>query len=433
MIKETTHSENNLSGRESLVSFLAASALFFGVVEIATLSLSLLAVPISRVVAGGIFLCSAVISCCYYRILPSFPEKLPSPQPGQEPSRGLVGVVLGTVVLIYLLLWLLAYTLPDFSYDGLYYHNPPIHFWALKGYVYWITTGSPEHWGPIITFAWNGYPKGIELLNFVFLQATQASRLLNAGNLILLPWGALAAVALCRLLGAPPRFSWLSALVFCLIPINIAQSVTTMVDLPAAACYLAVFALLIFTSRRIDRGRIPFRILPGLGAALGLAVAAKGPGIILLTAAVLLISLHFLFPRETGPGRRFPRILIFILLLVLIAALTGGFWHARNWWRMGSPFYPVGLNVSGHTIFPGLRFGSIFGLPPYEPGTEKWSQLGRIIFNWLGILSHWQRSVYAYDSRSGGLGLFWIIGAVPALLFLLPDFRARLKNQSLNI
>lgn len=410
--------EKTLAGREGPVGLLAAAALFFGIIELATLSLSLLPVPISRGPALGIFLLAAVISYSYFRILSPASAKLSPAPSGDEPSRGTVGIVFGLTALIYLCLWFLAYTLPDFSYDGLYYHNPPVHFWTLKGYIYWIPTGSPEHWGPIITFAWNGYPKGLELLNFVFLQATRASRLLNAGNLILLPWGALAAAALCRLLGAGRRFSLLAGLIFCLIPINIAQSITTMVDLPAAACYLAVFALLIFTSRRIDRGGLPFFILPGLGAALGMAVAAKGPGVILLIGAVFLILLHSVF-RPAGKQKiRFLRILNFLVLLLLLVTLTGGFWQLRNWKRTGSPFYPVGLKLGGETIFPGLELTTQFR-PPYQPGTEQWTQGRRILANWLGILSEWNDSVYNYDSRTGGLGLFWIAGAVPALLFLL--------------
>ncbi len=312
----------------------------------------------------------------------------------------------------------MAYVLPDAGFDGLWYHNPTIHFWASKGYVHWIDGGAGP-WGVLVDQRFNGWPKGMELFGFLLVRATGMARLLNAFNLPFLALGVFSLVCLSRLFGASPGFSWMAGCLLLFVPVNIVLSLTSLIDPAAASCYIALMAMTAFSVGRIVRGNVSLWPAPALGAALGLAVGAKGPGIVLFPLVVVILSAALMVGSSRRPGNGswalFRRGGLFILVAAAVTGVCGSYWHLRNLVITGSPIYPIGLRVGEMTIFPGIALDTI-NPPPYASGTAGWSQAGRVLFSWMENLGGWREAVTGKDPKSGGIGVIWILGCLPAIV-----------------
>jgi len=412
---------------KKVIGFLAALCLFYGLLTALPLLASLFSFAVSRPLVFLFILLSLAGAGMYWKSLRGNRIRRPLRRPGR-----LAAGFFGLTLLLYLALWILAYSLPDFSYDGNYYHTPPIHFWLRGGGIHWIGTGISPHWQDVSVQNWNGYPKGVEVVQYVFLLASGSVRLLNTGNLLFLPLGVAAIIAISLILGARPGFALAAGCLFVLMPINLAQSLTAMVDTASASAYLAFFALLLGVIQGFGRGKVPWKLAVGAGAALGLAVGSKGPGLFLVPAGGAVLLFRLLQSRrrsrrkigegsEVRPGLGSGLLLIAAVLLVGIS--LGGFWAGRNWMKTGNPLYPVEIRVAGRPVFPGVDFARQFR-PPYRAGTEDWSQPGRIISNWFGCFRFGDPGVLVYDSRSGGLGFPWLL-SIPAVIGLIVILRKR--------
>ena len=213
--------------------------IFLESIQAITITVSLTRTSISQMGAIAIVLGSLFVAAGYRHLLgrsrdgqslrPGFRSPLPS-------------LIFGVVIVLYLLLWMTAYALPDTGFDGLWYHNPTMHFWASKGYVHWIDGGDGD-WSNLINRRFNGWPKGVELMGFIMVRATGLSRLLNAFNLPFLLVGMYSILCLSRLFGAAWSLSLLAGALFVFVPVNIVLSLTTLIDPAVASCYIALFAM----------------------------------------------------------------------------------------------------------------------------------------------------------------------------------------------
>jgi len=438
MLVETIRDRGKSVAEEPAFYLLTILILFLSGVEVLTLSGSITRISFSRLPAtvtilGAFFAASAY----YFFFLREDSKREPEEKAKKKGLNWAVVVLVFLVGLFYLWLWVLAYALPDFSWDGLYYHIPTIHFWAKKGYIHWIETG-PSTWSLPMKILWNGMPKGVELIGFVLVRATGLPRLLNAVNLPFLPLGVLAIYCLSRFLGASSLWAYLAGALYIFIPINISLAATTYIDSAVASCYIALFTLVLFVLRRLKDGVVPWKFFPALGCGIGLAIGAKGPGIVLLPIVIILLILWILrgasgmhYPKpdlrladnSTGVKPIYspsPRIFgkggVFILITLTVALIVGGYWPTRNYLQTGNPVYPANISAAGITIFKGDQ--TLFP-PPKVLGMEDWSQLKRVIFNWLEVVNNWRGAVTSYSSWYGGLGLLWILGGLPSIIFLL--------------
>ncbi len=434
----STPEEKTVGGRWAF-NLLAGLLVFFAGVEFWTIGFSLLRLRIDQPLALVILLLSAA-GGLGYRYYLGVHSLRPGPGTRRLGLGGPVTVLLLLSGIIYIFLWLLAYTLPDGSWDGLWYHNPPIHFWALRGHIHWITADYCEFWAGTVNPNWNGYPKGVELLGFILVRASGMPRLLNALQLPLLPLGVLGLFSIARFLGANRRFALMAAVLFVFIPVNIAQSRTTYVDTATASLYISLLAIISGAILSIRRRIIPWKLLPALGSGLGLVLAAKGTGVIFLpiTGAALTfyscLAVRRIHRGKPGspsagglsvrPGRFIRRVLLLFFFSAVIGIAVGGYWYFRNYYHTGSPFHPIGLTAFGREIFPGVAMESQFPVPHIQKleGTEDWLQIKRLAFNWLQGLGTYQDAVTRYASRSGGLGFLWLFACLPSIIFLI--FRA---------
>ena len=441
-------SVGNLIGKP-IFRLLGGLLVFFGTVEFLTIGVSFYRVTATRGLAWGIIFFAGLFGGWYGIFLKSGQSEVN--HPGETVQGSWLGyLAFALVIAWYGLLWVTAYLLPDASWDGLWYHNPTMHFWALRGYVHWITIDYSSYWTPIVSSFWNGYPKGVELLGFLIIRATGSSRLLNAINLPWIPLGMLGVYCLTRAAGTTRRWALLAGTLFIFIPLVITQAPTTYVDVATASCFIAFFAITILVVNRMGRGSFPWRLLPALGCGAGLTLGVKGTGVALFVIGMICLVIRIIVisircagrdlefgvsETDTGkypdfsPGRpsyehSLRRGIIFLLLTMMLALAVGGYWSIRNYIRTGSPLHPVGFAIGGYRIFPGILDPTSLIAPRYAPGTESWSQLHRLFFTWGQGLNpdNWRNAVASYTSMMGGLGYLWLIGCIPSIVYLLIEF-----------
>lgn len=403
---------------------LGGLLIFFAVSQVLTVLVGRLRINLSPGLALVILLVSGLAGFDYgLRLMIG-----ESGSPGRVALRRVKAPVVSALLIIaaawYLLLWFLAYLLPDSSWDGLWYHNPTIHFWALAGRVHWITADYSSYWTTIIDSFWNGYPKAVELFGFILVRAVGQPRLMNSINLPWLPLGISGVFCLARLAGADVRWSAAAGLLFLLVPVNITQAPTTYVDSAAASVFISCFALTILTICRMSSDNFPRGLIPALGCGLGLALGVKGTGVAVVFLCLGLIVVSRVVACRGAPGNcseAWRSLLSRLLLVTLIALAVGGYWYLRNYLHTGSPLHPVGFAVAGIRIFPGVLDPGSLVVPAYAPGTEEWRQLIRILFAWGQgwSLDNWKEAVTSYTSRQGGLGYLWLLAGVPAIVWTM--------------
>lgn len=316
---------------------------------------------------------------------------------------------LGWTALVWIRLWLLAARRAPYDWDGLYYHLPAIHEWAVAGRVAWLTSV------PDVPFV--NYPMGVEATTFLLHRLHGAEALLNAGNLWYWPLAVLAVVVIAGRLGAPTAWAWLAGALVSGSPVLVAQSVTCYTDPAFAATVLASLAaamLVLFPAG--GSGARPWALW---GAALGLMAGAKGSGVpfALINAVVVFAVLAW---RERGAvARRWPQ-----LLLAGGAALaTGGYWYLRNALMTGNPVHPIQVAVGHKVIFPGydhVQFSEA-NLPAWLAAYPSWL---RMPVSWLQL----DAPIHGY-APTGGLGYLWLVACVPAIAVLVALTARRRRDR----
>jgi hypothetical protein len=309
--------------------------------------------------------------------------------------------------------------MPDLSWDGNAYHIPAISMWNVSGYIHWVNTSYLERFI-------NGYPKGAELVSYILVKSFGNS-IINAVNLVFLPIGILSIAYLARSLGVGRLLSICTGAAFLLIPVNINQSVTTYVDTAYAACASGCIALLVYianTNTPKWKGVFLF------GAAMGLTLSTKSTGVALSSLAffalVILWMRDILLVKRSEPkllakitGQR----IVFLLSIILIALAGGGYWYIRNLIFAGSPLYPVGLTILGHTIFPGVSIAETTSESAILPREIKnLLPILRDFYTWAQGFTAWPESILTYDPRLGGLGFLWLFGCIPSIGVSLYSF-----------
>ena len=155
------------------------------------------------------------------------------------------------------------------------------------------------------------------------------------------------------------------------------------------------------------------------------ACAGKSTGIALLaiTLAAIAVSRFFLNQKSIRP-------LFSVFCLLLVSLLVGGFWYARNYYYTGSPLFPAGLTVAGHTVFPGQSIQTIMHAEYNIPRVMRdWSPVHRIAATWAQFAADWPATVTIEDSRYGGLGFLWLL-CLPAIIYTAISSLRRSNSRS---
>ncbi len=332
-------------------------------------------------------------------------------------SGNLFAFVLSISAIGYALLWVAALLQPDWSADGNTYHIPTLFFWYRRGYIHWITQATSD-----LFSAWvNGYPKGIESIAFVLVCAAGSLRAANAVNPLFLAFGALGVYVLARKLGASSPSAIISAAVYPLLPMNAGQTATTYVDSAFASCVIVFSAMFSLTMAEIIETRLHWATAIMLGLTAGLMLGAKSVALpIYGMGALVLLGCCVICRSRTD--------FVKLSVALIVSLLLGGGWYARDYLHTGTPLYPVGLSLAGHTIFPGLSINEVTKEEINTPVEIRgFSAPEKVFYTWMQGLEHWPQSIIGFDMRLGGLGFIWLLGCVPALVWGIWFF-ARHRN-----
>jgi hypothetical protein len=391
-----------VSGGCPAVRLFAGVTVFLALLQVFTLWSGALGLALGRGAAAAFVAISLLAASLFGLSWRDDAGDVRRPGSGGGLSGGLLRVVtavaLGWTALVWIRLWLLAARRAPYDWDGLYYHLPAIHEWAVVGRVAWLTTP------PDVPFV--NYPLGVEATTFLLHRLHGADALLNAGNLWYWPLAVLAVVVIAGRLGAPAVWAWLAGALVSSSPVLVAQSLTCYTDPAFASTVLASLAatmLVLFPTGGARTG--PWVLW---GAALGLMAGAKGSGVpFALINAVLVVAV--LARRERGAvARRWPQ-----WLLASGAGLaTGGYWYLRNALLTGNPVHPIQVAIGHKVIFPGydhVRFSEA-NLPAWLAAYPAWL---RMPVSWLQL----DAPIHGY-APTGGLGYLWLVACVPAIAVL---------------
>jgi hypothetical protein len=395
---------------EPVYNLLGAMIIFHACVQFATITLSLLKIQLDFPLPQSILLGSLAAGYLFWR-----GGRTAGKDAGDrlKPLNWPPDVILLSAAITFVLLCVVGYFSDDLAWDGNYYHLPAIYFWSEKGYVHWVNDALPH------SMFINGFPKAVELTAYIVTHALRSDAIVNAVNMLFHPLGMLGLACLARALGASRRMAYFAAAAWILIPINIFQATTLYIDGSVASCVIAMLAAMVYVlldfSRSSFRGN--FRSIFVFGAAGGLLMGSKSTGIMfaglgLLTLAFCL-AWRWIRSREGG---FFTVVIAPLLFAAGIIAAVGGYWNMRNYYYKGSPFYPAGLAIADHCIFPGLKVDQFVqseanttpelrGRPVYERILKEWFQ------RW-----GWREDFFWSDTRVGGLGYFWPAACLPAIL-----------------
>ena len=399
--------------REFAPRALVALFAFHGALQVLVIGTGLLHIPLSSALAWCIGLAALGAAATAFRLAPA-----PHAEPFPWPPR----ILTALGVLVLCVYFTVAWVKIDPSFDGNWYHIPNIHFWAAKGYVHWVTAEPPAAWCTLALDYMNGYPNAHEVTSF-WLARLAGDEAVNAASALYLPLGALGVYIVSQRLGAGASWSAFGALLYLLLTVNIAQIHTTYVDSSFAACVVGLLALMALIQAR--KSNVPPVLAVAIGAAIGLITGIKGNGPLVALLAGLFIAgtlLLNLWGGKTAERRARLRAGAIGLALIIVAALaTGGYWNLRNWAIGGSPLYPIGITLGGVELFPGEPFEKIVNTrgqtPPEMREWPAWKQVGH---TWLQgqSMKRWHGALGEYASRFGGLSFLWLLGALPASIFL---------------
>jgi len=335
-------------------------------------------------------------------------------------KRGVVGELRADPWLLVLLvvataevLWRLfiAYVMPPYANDALWYHLTTVAGWLQAHRI-----------GPSTLSIWSTvYPYNGELL------FTWPALLLGDDTLVdavQLPFAVVASIAvagIARTVGVSRRGAAAAGCLFLLAPVVLSQTTANYTDLIFIAFFLAAFHFVLRFLYAQPGGSRTHVFLAGLAG--GLALGTKDLGVVYVTVLALLLGARLLaelLGRRTTAKNVASTLLVFVFPLLAL----GSYHYLETWIRFGNPGYPVRLGAFGVELFRGSSVER-FLTPPETPGPwwrEVWGQWRSDYFFLVEPRFH----AYSADDRHSGLGPLWSYLALP----LLPAFAIRLARTN---
>ncbi|GEM_PF-1416605 len=420
-----------LCGAVMVVRALRLSGLIASLLAVFTLSIS--QILLSLLVAGGVLSLLQPVALLLLNIiitvlllvlcrasgvrgaLFSWHAARKAAKSGRELLRDPWAIVLACLLLAEIG-WLvfLAWLLPSYDYDGLFYHLPTVVSWLQAGK---ISLSAYEIWS-------NVYPANTELFFTWLVIFFHTGVLVRLGQFVFSIGGALAVMGMGGMIGLKRSSSLSAGCLFFLTPVVILQVTTSYVDVAFASMFLVFFY---FFFRYLKQQEMASLFLAGLAG--GITIGMKSPGLAYIGICLLLLPTLAIWRRQFHIRRA---VEVFLLLAIPFWVL-GAYWYLRTWSIYGNPFYPVTFHFLGYT-FPGngsvqeIVIGN--NIPNELLGHPWWQQ---VWLSWLSepptlsytICTRNQAGnclavlpgYYNYDQRLGGFGIQWPFLELPALVF----------------
>lgn len=303
------------------------------------------------------------------------------------------------VLAFVFILWVifLGITFPATDFDGNSYHLTFIgnviqnhNFFDPKTSLTWLA----------------GYPKGGEFIQMWSVIITRNDMFSDLAQLPFLALGVYALYTVAVTLGADKKQARFSATLFIFLPIVLNQLKTTYVDIMLCSLFFAGLATII-------KNRLSSLDALLIGIVFSLLISIKSTGFLFVAVLAPLL----LWKLYANLGRQYKRY-IKPLVLIILPMSFGLYWYIKNYVIYGSPIYPFGFKLAGHSIFPGKTFQefaaeAVSGLPNLPKGC-----VDRIWFVWTEQ-KDWFGCLYNYDTNYAGFGPIWFILLIPGLLMSL--------------
>jgi hypothetical protein len=298
---------------------------------------------------------------------------------------------------------LVAYALPSYAYDALWYHDTTVATWHQANR---ISSSDISRFSAY-------FPSTVESVGLWIREVTGSTQLIDASQVGFALAGCTAVVSLARSLGATREWSMVAAASFVLSPVALQQLSIHYVDLSLASLYIAMIAIGRRWADQRATGAATHNVawIGALGSCLGMAAGTKFAGLGLCAVAVISAALH-LWPtrHQERPWRQVGA----AATTIGIAAAFGGYWYVRNWIHQGNPVAPIIVRIGGRTVFGGTEKTNLFINNNLDDALAKHGLWGRIWLTW----SDWLPTANWSDLH-GGFGPAWVIIGLPSLALLM--------------
>lgn len=243
------------------------------------------------------------------------------------------------ILTLIVIIWMVAagYFLPPRGIDDMFYHLPPVYESILQNKLVTLTINEGSVMYPFL------FPFNAELL-FMWVAIFQHSQWwVDIVQFLAAIYAVIVIYALGRELGLNRRTAYFSASLFLFVPVVMAQSGTTYIDMITNACYLAALLGMFKYAREGDA-----RHLYLAGVAFGLMTGMKYNMLVLALELQLFIVL-----RPKAARLKLSEFSLYILLWVVMSI----YWYARNFILFGSPLYPFDTYLKSDSIMAGTGIG----------------------------------------------------------------------------
>lgn len=296
--------------------------------------------------------------------------------------------------------------LPPYVWDTLTYHLPKVAEWVQSHRLAVFET-------PIDRTFW---PANFELFETWFVLFFHHDFLVELACVPFYLLACASVYALARLVGLGRRWGMAAALIYGLTPAPLQHATSGKNDMPIAALYLFLFALVLDAKNGGDH---PRRRLLLFFLVFCLAIGIK-PYIVFLAPGLAVAALWASRGKSWRAwfGGRSPPVGL-TGALVAVALLLAGYWFLRNALVFGNPFYPAEPRIFGSYLFGTdpqgwERQGVLFSFDALVKNLRAF--VGRKIFD----------TVYFHFSLTDmtGWGWFAFVCGWPALVYGLLDSAA---------
>ena len=298
------------------------------------------------------------------------------------PLPGLVLLVGGTAMGLFLVSTLLSLVHPPDGGDAISYHAPLAVFLWRDGNLTTFLDRAPVTWAL-------AYPATGELW-YGLLGIAGGEGLADLGQLPFALLGGLAVGVFARRLGLGRGAAYLGGGAFLLAPMVVMQSTTQANDIAGSALLMATIALTCAPLATWSMSRIVW-----LGLGLGLVATTKLALLPYVCGLMLFVIGATLWSARRNTNTR--AVALRLILMAFMFVLVVGPWWLRNIGRYGNPVYPVAIPFIGRGV-SFTDFGRIDG--EFVPSPMAWPLYPFI---------------EAHDDRSG-FGMLFAVAVIPGLI-----------------
>lgn len=227
------------------------------------------------------------------------------------------------------------------EYDNLAYHLPFAVEWLRTGDLMQLYYSAFA--GPI-----SYYPSNFELLDLYVMLPFKGDLLVNLLNFPLLILTGVAFAAVLSLFKIKRDLVLAITALFLTTPVVLRQVGVPLVDLYFTFTFLAALYFLIFYLQ--SRERV---LLYPMAFSIGLFIGTKYLGLVYGAVLFVVAAGAFLYFSRGRFFHRENQVSPTAIKVILLILLGGGFWYIRNWFDVGNPLYPAGVELFGKNILTG--------------------------------------------------------------------------------